>query len=439
MYKAFLNLLITCLTLAPAYAQAPAAPEPPTPQLSAEPKPAPAAPLPVYSVTFDVTIIPSEKSADVQIHLGPGASVVKWLKLRTDPLRHQGFEADGELLEIPSGWQWRPPPGGGSIRYKFAIDHLRGESYDARMAMRWAIFRGDDLVPQIRIRTEPVARSNSRLRLQLPEGWTAVLPYKRELDGAYSVVDRGRRFDRPAGWFAVGELGVLRERVAGTRVSIAGPTGDGVRRMDLLAMLRWTLPTLSELFERLPDRLSVVSAGDPMWRGGLSGTNSVYLHADRPLISESGSSPLLHELVHTLMRARAGRGGDWIVEGLAELYSIEVLRRSGTLDEERFEAMIAEIEQRAKRAGKLRVAAVSSDTRARAVVVLREIDAGIRSATDQRRSLDDVIRSLAKTGRPVTTSSFRSICDEVAGAPLDAIFDRYVPPIVKSGKPKAAR
>ena len=43
-------------------------------------------------------------------------------------------------------------------------------------------------------------------------------------------------------------------------------------------------------------RLLIVSAGDPMWRGGLSGPSSMFLHSDRPLISENRTSTLLHEL-----------------------------------------------------------------------------------------------------------------------------------------------
>ena len=39
-----------------------------------------------------------------------------------------------------------------------------------------------------------------------------------------------------------GVLGVMREEVSGVRVAIVGPRGAGVRRQDMLALLRWTLP-----------------------------------------------------------------------------------------------------------------------------------------------------------------------------------------------------
>ena len=60
-----------------------------------------------------------------------------------------------------------------------------------------------------------------------------------------------------------------------------GPQGHGVRRQDILAMLRWTLPKLRRILGQLPERLTVVSAGDPMWRGGLSAPRSLFLHAER--------------------------------------------------------------------------------------------------------------------------------------------------------------
>ena len=42
----------------------------------------------------------------------------------------------------------------------------------------------------------------------------------------------------------MGRLGVRRETLAGVRVAIAGPEGHDVRRMDMLALLSWTLPEL---------------------------------------------------------------------------------------------------------------------------------------------------------------------------------------------------
>jgi hypothetical protein len=63
-----------------------------------------------------------------------------------------------------------------------------------------------------------------------------------------------------------------------------------------------------------------------MWRGGLPGPASLYLHADRPLISGNSTSTLLHELVHVAQSYRAAKDEDWIVEGIAEYDTLERLR-----------------------------------------------------------------------------------------------------------------
>ncbi len=385
------------------------------------------APLPVFDVTFDVGLSASEKSAHVAIQLGSGSEVVEWIRFHFDPLRYRSIEANGELLEHEGGIEWKPPAKGGEIRYVYSIDHLRDDnSYDSRCAKSWAIMRGEDLVPRMRIRTVPVARSESRMTVRLPEGWSASLPYTRLVGGRYDLENYRTRFDRPSGWFAFGKLGVIRETIEGTRIAIAGPADQGIRRMDLLALMKWTMPSLAKVFGRLPERVQVVVAGDPMWRGGLSGRRSVYLHVDRPLIGQDSTSPLLHELVHSIMNANSGKDGNWVVEGLAEYYSLALLRRSETLTASRYEAAIEDIRKRAAGGGDLRVAQVDSATRAKAVVVVMEIDDAIRDATGGDRSLDDVMRILTGDRKSVTTESFREAIRQVAGRDLDGIFDRHL-------------
>ena len=72
----------------------------------------------------------------------------------------------------------------------------------------------------------------------------------------------------------------------------------------MLALLNWNLPELARAVPNLPRRLTVISAGDPMWRGGLSAPQSIFIHAERPLISENGTSTLMHEIMHICMPIR---------------------------------------------------------------------------------------------------------------------------------------
>ena len=381
-----------------------------------------------YSVRFDVRVVPTERLTKVSIRLGRGASRVRWLRFRIDPVRHFGFRGDGKIDVDGQSVLWTPPPEGGRLRYSFWIDHLRNSSsYDARCAENWALFRGDDMVPPVRVRTKVGAHSQSTLRLRVPDGWSAALPHRLVSNATYAIEDPHRRFDRPKGWMVVGRIGVLRERIAKTRVAVAGPVGQQLRRHDTLALLRGTLPTLRKIVGELPGRILVVGAGDPMWRGGLSGPNSLFVHADRPLVSTDLSSPILHELMHTVMGAHSAPGGDWVVEGLAELYSLELLVRSKTMSRRRYAKALRRMEERSRGVTSLAGEGSSGARTARAVVVLHEIDEEIEAATDGESSLDEVVRRLSRERGAISTKRFCRVAEEVAGRPLSTFARHGIP------------
>jgi hypothetical protein len=375
-----------------------------------------------YVTTFEARIMPSERLAHATIRLGVGALAVRFLELQIDPKRHVDFRGDGRVVVEGARVRWEPPAAGGALRYVFRIDNLRTSSaYDARCAEDWTVFRGDDLFPPALVRARLGSRSRSTLRLRVPEGWKVAVPYERLADGSYRVDHATRNFDRPIGWFALGDIGVLRESIVGARVAIAGPVGQGVRRQDLLALMRWTLPKLKAVLGELPDRILIVSAGDPMWRGGLSGPSSLFIHADRPLITPDLTSPILHELFHAVTRARAGDDGDWVVEGLAEYYSLELLVRSRGVSKRRHEKALEAIERRGRGARLAGTRSTGAET-AHAVAVLRDLDAHIRSKTSGRVSLDAVVAVLGRQAAPVTTAGFRATAEKVTGLDLGGFF-----------------
>jgi hypothetical protein len=382
-----------------------------------------------FDVEYEVRVLPTEGVARVAIHLRDPANQVGSIAFHIDRERQRDFQGDGAVTPSADGnWvEWRPTDAGGTLHYVVRINHLRDEkSYEARCAPDWAIFRGDDLVPPVRLRAEKGSASRASLRLRLPKGWQAVAPYPRGEEGAFQIAHANRRFDRPTGWIALGRLGVLRERVAGARVAVAGPIDQRLHRLDLLALLRWTLPSLREITGGLPARLLVVGAGDPMWRGGLSGPNSVFVHASLPLISRDGTSPLLHELMHATLGISPGPGGDWIVEGLAEGYSLELLVRSRTLSKKRYQKVLAQLAARGREAPRLEVERSSGATTARAVTVLRALDREIRDGSGGVHSLDDVVRILFQQNGEVTTQRLRQIAEDLSGRDLRAFFRRQL-------------
>ncbi len=379
-----------------------------------------------YDVRYEVRIVPTEKTAHVALHVVDPANVFRSLRFSVDPERQLAFRGDGHVVVEEATVVWTPPRGGGVLHYAVRIDHLRDESsYDARCTRSFALFRGDDLVPPARVRTEGHAQSRAVLHLVLPQGWSALLPYAPLEADSWSIERPERRFDRPVGWLLLGRLGVLRERVAGAHVGIGAPVASGMRRQDVLALLRWALPALRKITP-LPDRIAIVGAADPMWRGGLSAPASAYLHASLPLIAGDGTSPVLHEVVHVLLRARAGPGGDWAVEGLAELYSLEALLRSKTISKRRYERALARIEEKGRAVKRVTVVRSTAATTARAVTLLRELDQQIRRFSGGRKNLDDVVRALVEAPQAISLAHFRAVSERVAGSDLAAFFDQSV-------------
>ena len=382
--------------------------------------PASGAERPSYRVVYTAWIKPGDPVATVRMRLASHPEWVRWMRLRVDPTRYRDFKGTGQVRVVGDQVHWTPPRRNAWLQYRVNLESQRDVGrYDGRVTESWALFRADDLVPPVHLDMQDGTQSKAKLTLDLPEGWSAATPFPRYASGRFAIDNPQRLFDRPTGWILVGKLGVRRESIGTTRLAIAAPTGQGVRRLDLLAFFRFTLPTLQTVFPAFPKRVLVVSAGDPMWRGALSGPDSLFVHADRPFISENATSTFLHELVHVVMGARSAPGADWIVEGLAEYYSLEVLRRSGAISEARFTKAHARLAEWAKQAGPLGVARAQGAVTARAVGILRALDAEIRSARGGQAGLDDVVRSLPH-GIPVTAEAFHAAAERVAGRKLAA-------------------
>jgi len=112
--------------------------------------------------------------------------------------------------------------------------------------------------------------------------------------------------------------------------------------------------------------------------------------------SENGTSPLLHELTHTATGLRAARGDDWIVEGLAEYYSIELARRANLLSEKLALRGIRLLRKRGAPVTSLTAPASTGALTARAAALFADLDAEIRKRSNKVHSLDDVVRALMR-------------------------------------------
>lgn len=380
-----------------------------------------------YRLTYEVTPDPAAGGARVKLSVTQRSWFLRELDMPLLNDRISDVAGDGELSLRDDRVLWHVPESGGKLTWFATINHKRnGDAYDAYIDEDWALFRTMDIIPSARTRVWAGAKSRTRLEFDLPAGWSSVTPYFGR-DDAYEVTNSRRSFVTPRGWIVLGDIGVRNETIGHVLTKVAGPTGHSVRRMDMLALMRWNLPELLRLLPDYPDRLTFVSAGDPMWRGGLSAPNSFYIHAERPLISENATSTLLHEAVHVGLRLVAEPGADWIVEGLAEYYSLEILRRSGTISNERYRTAHTELQSWGRRTKELCATRSKGSNTARAVGVLVETNTEIKKATREEASLDDVLRVLASLEEKIAVERFRAIVAEIAGGPVDALKPGRLP------------
>lgn len=386
---------------------------------------APTDPL-TYRISYTVEPQPAEGAVDVTLRLSQSRSLMRELTLRPDD-RISNLEADGNLVSNDSGVRWNPPDSGGTMSWRVAVANRRnGDGYDAWLGVDFGLFRAEDIIPRASSRTLKGAASETWLSFQLPPTWSVVTQYFSD-GGQIRIDDPDRRFDQPSGWIVLGDLGVRRERIAGMRVAVAGPVGHAVRRLDTIALLNWTLPELGRLLPELPPRLTIVSAGEPMWRGGLSAPQSLFLHAERPLISENATSTLLHEVIHMALGLTSLDGYDWIVEGLAEYYSLQLLHRSGTISNARFALAQADISDWSRTAGDLCGPNSTGATTALAVTILNALNEEILEKSAGDSSLDDVARELWRLEEKVSLDHLIAVVEKLTGHKPDVLHSAKLP------------
>jgi hypothetical protein len=270
-------------------------------------------------------------------------------------------------------------------------------------------------VPPAKIDQQDGIELVSRLEFELPNGWQSVeTAWPRIGKNKFRIDNVSRLFDRPTGWMLAGHLGSRRTRLGETEVTVTSPRGQGMRRMDVLTLLTFVWPQVQAVFPRHPTKLLIVGANDPMWRGSLSAHESIYLNARLPLVSESGTSALVRELAQVFGRINDQQRSDWISEGFAEYYAIELVRRAGGMSDERYEGLHRKLVKDSQKVTSLRGEQINPAQVAKAVVLLQELDREIRLKTRNKRSLDDVLRGAMHLGS-IDTKQFVQLSESVLG------------------------
>lgn len=380
---------------------------------------------PVWAATkkvdldYHVRLLPQSDQAEVRLTLAQGAAVRSLDFDLGDGSHYSDFKADGQW-QLTEGKQargvWRPATDKASLTYRVRISHGRKSgSFDTRMTPSWALMRGDDLVPPAKLDQQDGIELVSRLEFELPNGWQSVeTAWPRIGKNKFRIDNVSRLFDRPTGWMLAGHLGSRRSRLGETEVTVTSPRGQGMRRMDVLTLLTFVWPQVQAVFPRHPSKLLIVGANDPMWRGSLSAHESIYLNSRLPLVSESGSSALVRELAQVFGRINDQQRSDWISEGFAEYYAIELVRRAGGMSDERYEDLHRKLLKDSQKVTSLRGEQINSAQVAKAVVLLQELDREIRLKTRNKRSLDDVLRGAMRLGS-IDTKQFVQLSESVIG------------------------
>lgn len=371
------------------------------------------------NLDYHVHLLPQSDQAEVRLTLAQGSAVRSLDFDLGDGSRYSDFKADGQWQLSPgkaARGVWRPTADKASLTYRVSISHGRKSgSFDTRMTPNWALMRGEDLVPAARLDQQDGIELVSRLEFELPAGWKSVeTAWPRIGQNKFRIDNPSRLFDRPTGWMLAGQLGSRRTRLGETEVTVASPLGQGMRRMDVLTLLTFVWPQVQALYPRHPGKLLVVGANDPMWRGSQSAHESIYLNSHLPLVSESGTSALVRELAQVFGRINGTQRSDWISEGFAEYYAIELVRRAGGMSDERYENLHGKLVGIGQKVTTLRGERINPAQVARAVVLLQELDREIRLKTHNKRSLDDVLRGAMRLG-DIDTKAFVQLSESVIG------------------------
>ncbi|MGB3612012.1 MAG: hypothetical protein WA987_16685 [Cellvibrio sp.] len=389
---------------------------------------------PYYQLNYTVELQPEKDRALVTMEVDRG-DLLRHIEFNVKRDVYSNIKANGEFVIKDGRAIWKLPPKDARLSLYIKITNERDPGrFDAMMTEDWAIFRGDNIVPAVHTYEAPGATAIATLEFKLPKDWSIETGWPRKRGNTFRIDNPERRFDRPIGWMIAGKLGTRRSKIGNTNIAVSAPKGSGLRRMDALTFLGFVWPQLENAFGESPQKLLIVGGDDPLWRGGLSASNSLFLHADRPMVSEDGTSPLIHELVHMVTRISGAKekhySEDWFAEGLAEFYSIELLYRANGMTKERRNQIMTGLRKKGAEIETLRAKRSHGPITARAVVLLDDLDREIRAQTKNKHNIDDVTRALIPI-RKVSLNDLRKVTAEITGVSSKTLQS----PLLKEPKP----
>lgn len=289
-------------------------------------------------------------------------------------------------------------------------------------------------------------RFSTRLRFALPAAWSVEGPWPHDGEDAFALA-KGEAL--PRGFFAVGPLEIASETHAGRtyRYARLGEAMDDVTEKEMFAYLKAATPYYSSVYgDVVGPTVFVVSYGDPMFKGGLAGHASLYIHRDVDLRT------LAHEYAHVWQafsgKPEPGAATIWVNEGDAEYHGTLSLFATGDWSLKQVNDFYAEAyKARTTVKEPLDEGVYGGDDAIaykKGVVMMAWLDDAIKDNTDGAKSLSDLVKALnalyaEKDGKPRTTqlenAEVLATLNGVVKRDFGEHWDRYVhgpdwPPLV---------
>lgn len=390
------------------------------------------APRETFAITYTIEIDAADPSrARVRWSLA-GIDEIERIRLRFDPTRFDEFNGSGVLEHRRGEIRWFPSGPYAELQYVAHVDHRRApdKGFDSYAGDGWILSRTTAFFPRsatlFRSDVEPNPESRARLQLRLPAGWESSTIFPPADPQGYVIETPLQRFDHPRGWMLLGHQKRVDIKVGDTALTISRAPGVTHKIDGAVHLISEALPVLTTLFGRALPRLLIVLGPDPMWRGGLSGEDSFYMHGDRPLRSRDHTSPYIHELFHVAAPFRPGPDGHWVTEGLAEYYSVEIPRRLGMVTEDTYRRALELFAEHGLWGQDFTRTPAPALRNNSAPLVMWALDHRIRSATRNAQTLDAVVTALARDGGVVSTARFLGTVRRITGKSFAGFFRRHV-------------
>lgn len=282
--------------------------------------------------------------------------------------------------------------------------------------------------------------NETTVRFDLPAGWRSAAPWERIGADAYRLADDSVQ---PRGYVVAGRILHEESRAVGGKTLQYVRLGEpGAYEDGMWSYIEKATPYYGAVYgDGVGDRVLLVNAPDPMFRGGLGGTDSFFVHERVDLRTVAHEYAHVYQLFATIETPPGS--SLWLHEGDAEYHSALSLAAAGVWTPSEVDLFLDEA-QRDRRdaalaAARLPDAGYGNDLERFAYrkgsVVLRALDETLRRDTDGEVGLPHVLQRLNARHAPdarsaddarVTNDDVRRAAEDVAQLDLSAFFERFV-------------